>query len=79
MSKAYRFGSIRCARESVPTAMLVLERYGFVVLDSIRDAGDRVTFQIDLGRLPDRMDGQSAEGMVMREVERAVSLHAVQP
>lgn len=74
--RGYRFPVIRCARESVPLAMLVLARYGFVVEGSPREIGDGVQYTLDMARLP-HGDADAAELMVMREVERAVSLHAV--
>lgn len=73
--RGYRFCSIRVPRESRATALLVLARYPFLMGDP-RETSEGVAYTIDLGALP-AGDGPSAELMVMREVERAVSLHAV--
>jgi hypothetical protein len=72
--KGWRFCSVRCAREDRANAMLVLARYGFV--GSVRETDDVVSFEIDLMALATINDGPSAEAMVMRDVEKAIALHA---
>jgi hypothetical protein len=74
MSKGYRFCSFPCARESRANALLVIERYPCVLDGSARETGAGVAFTLDLAALPPG-DGAAAELMVLRDIQRAVSLH----
>ena len=74
--RGYRFCSIPVPRESVANALLVLARYPFIAEGSPRECSGGVAYTMDLALLPFE-DGPAAELMVRREVERAVSLHAV--
>ena len=74
--RGYRFCSIPVPRESAANALLVLARYPFIVEGSAREMSGGVSYTMDLALLPFE-DGPAAELMVRREVERAVSLHAV--
>lgn len=74
--RGFRFCQLRCARESAATALLVLARYPFIHDGSARESANGVEFVIDLAMLPTG-DGPAAEAMVLRDLERAISLHGV--
>ena len=76
--RGYRFCSLKCAREDRAAALLVVARYPFVMDGSPRETGEGVAFTLDLAALP-AGDGQSAELMVLRDIQQAVSLHSVKP
>lgn len=74
--RGFRFCSFRCAYESRANALLVLARYPFI--SGQRETSEGVAFTLDLGSLP-LGDGPAAEEMILRDLQRAVSLHSVKP
>lgn len=56
-------------REHEAAARRVLARHDSVVEESIRFDGERLRWDLDLGRLPDG-DGPSVEGVIKGEIDR---------
>ncbi len=78
--RGYKWCVLRCAFEDRKTALAVLARYPFISespAPAYRDGS--IQFEIDLSMLPHPGDGMAMEEIIIRDLQRAVSLHTVKP